>query len=54
MPASPTLQAARMVVFKDMPGASQGRLELSIARKDREAAEKFVAGLHEQEGAGEK
>jgi hypothetical protein len=49
-----TLQAARLETLKDMPGASQGRLELSIARKDRDAAERFVAGLHEQGGAGEK
>lgn len=42
------LQAARMEVLEQMPGASQGRIELSIARKDRNAAEQFVAGLYEQ------
>ena len=45
------LQAARMETLQDMPGASQGRIELSIARKDRDAAETFVAGLHEEESA---
>ena len=42
------LQANRLDVFRDMPGASQGRVELSVARNDRDAAERFVAGLHEQ------
>ena len=46
------LQAARMETFKDLPGATQGRLELRVARKDVAAAEQFVAGLHEH-GAGE-
>jgi hypothetical protein len=48
------LQAARMETFRDVPGASQGRLDLGVARKDCAAAERFVAGLHEQEGPGEK
>lgn len=43
------LQAARMDVLKDVPGMVQGQVELSIARKDREAAERFVAGLHQME-----
>lgn len=43
------IQAARMEVLQDMPGSSQGRIELSIAAKHRDAAEKFVAELHEQE-----
>jgi hypothetical protein len=47
-----TLQAARMETFKDLPGAAPGRLELRVARKDTAAAERFVAGLHEQNGAG--
>lgn len=47
------LQAARMDVFQDLPGASQGRIELSVARKDRDAAEKFVTNLHEQEASTE-
>jgi hypothetical protein len=48
-----TLQAARMETFKDLPGATQGRLELRVARKDSAAAERFVAGLHEHDEAGE-
>jgi hypothetical protein len=44
------LQAMRMETFRDVPGAVQGRLQLGIARKDCDAAERFVAGLHEQDG----
>jgi hypothetical protein len=47
------LQAAQLEALQGMPGASQGRIELSVARKDRDAAERFVAGLHEQEGGGQ-
>ena len=47
------IQAARMELLKDVPGASQGRVELHIARKDRDLAERFVADLHEQDSAGE-
>jgi hypothetical protein len=43
------LQAARLETLKDVPGMSQGRVELSIARKDRHAAEKLLADLYEQE-----
>ena len=43
------IQAARMDVFVEMPGASQGRLELGISGKHYEASEKFVADLYEQE-----
>ncbi len=43
------LQAASMQTFQDVPGMSQGRVELSITRKDRDAAERFVAGLHKDE-----
>src|SRR5262245_6985249 len=43
------IQTARMELLKDVPGASQGRVELHIARKDRDLAERFVADLHEQE-----
>lgn len=45
------LQAARMETLKDVPGMSQGRVELSIARKHRDAAERFVAGLHQDENS---
>lgn len=41
------IQAARLETLKDVPGMNQGRVELSIARKDRDAAEKLVADLHE-------
>jgi hypothetical protein len=40
------IQGTRMETFKDVPGMEQGRLVLGIARKDREAAAKFVAELH--------
>jgi hypothetical protein len=43
------IQAARMDVLQDMPGASQGRIEVSVSKKDRDAAEKFVADLHEHD-----
>ena len=43
------LQSGRMETLQDVPGMSQGRVELSVARKDRDAAEQFVAGLHQEE-----
>ena len=43
------IQAAQMTTLKDVPGTTGGRVELSIARKDREAAEEFVASLHTQD-----
>jgi hypothetical protein len=46
------IQAARLETLKDVPGVMQGRVELSIARKDRDAAERFVADLHEGEKSG--
>jgi hypothetical protein len=36
-----------METLKDLPAMSQGRVELSVARKDRDAAERFVASLYE-------
>ena len=45
------IQAARLETLMDVPRMSQGRVELSIARKDRELAEKLVADLHENEKA---
>ena len=42
------LQAASMEALQDVPNMSQGRVELSIARKNREAAEQFVAGLYQE------
>ena len=41
------LQGVRMETLKDVPGMCQGKVVLGIARKDRDAAERFVAGLHE-------
>jgi hypothetical protein len=43
------IQANHMETLKDVPGMSQGRVELSISRKDREAAEKLVADLYEND-----
>jgi hypothetical protein len=45
------IQTRRMEVLKDVPGASQGRIELSISRKNYAAAERFVADLHEIDDA---
>ena len=42
------LQAAKMETLKDVPGMIQGKVEFNIARKDRDAAERLVAGLHEE------
>jgi len=47
------IQVSRMDSVKDVPGMSQGRLALGVARKDREAAAKFVAELHVPKGPGE-
>src|SRR5262249_10159901 len=41
------IQAAGLETLKNVPGMSQGRVELSIARRDRDVAEKFVIDLHE-------
>ena len=48
------IQADRMEAFQDVPGASQGRLELSISRKNYEAAEDFVYYLHSEMAPGER
>jgi hypothetical protein len=39
------IQVTRMETVQDIPGMSQGRLVLSIARKDREAAARLVTAL---------
>ncbi len=39
------LQAKRMEAVKAAPGMSQGRVELAVARADREAARRLVSGL---------
>lgn len=40
------IQTAKLESVQDVPGMNQGRIVLKIARKDREAAEQFVAALH--------
>jgi hypothetical protein len=44
------LQGKNLTTLKDVPGMSQGRVELNVARKDVAAAERFVDGLHEANG----
>ncbi len=39
------LQARRMEAVRDVPGMSQGRVELLVARSDREVARRLVGGL---------
>jgi hypothetical protein len=41
------IQATRMDVLQDLPGASQARIELGISAKDYKAAQKLVADLHQ-------
>ena len=43
------IQATRMDVLRDMPSASQGRIELHITSKNRDAAEELIAALYEHE-----
>jgi hypothetical protein len=43
------IQLARMEPLKDVPGITQGRLVLGVARKDRDAAAAFVAALNDGE-----
>ena len=43
------IQTRRLETLNDVPGASQGKVELSIARKNMPLAEKFVNDLHEGE-----
>jgi len=45
------IQTRSLEMLKDVPGASQGRVELCVARKNVAAAEKFVDDLHEPDGA---
>ncbi len=46
------LQAGRMETLQDVPGMRHGKVELSVASKDRDAAERFVSGLHQETPAG--
>jgi hypothetical protein len=41
------VQVSHMELLEDVPGASQGRIELSISGKDYDAAEDFVQHLHQ-------
>ncbi len=43
------IQTASLEPLKEIPGMSQGKVELSIARKDVPAAEAFVDGLYTQD-----
>ena len=43
------IQTKRLDTLRDVPGASQGKISLCIARKNHQLAEKFVADLHDGE-----
>jgi hypothetical protein len=43
------LEVAQMEALQDVPGMSQGRVKLEIARKDLQAAETFVEELHRRQ-----
>lgn len=43
------IQTTRLALLQNVPGARQGRVELTIARADRAAAEQFVTGLYIQD-----
>jgi hypothetical protein len=43
------LQSNRIETLQDVPGSTQARVELHIARRDRDAAEQLVANLYEAE-----
>jgi hypothetical protein len=45
------IQTKRLDTLNGVPGASQGKVELSIARKNHQLAEKFVDDLHENDEA---
>ena len=47
------IQTNRLDTLKDVPGMSQGRIELSIARKDVEDAEQFVENFYESRESAE-
>jgi hypothetical protein len=42
------LQTTNIQLLDDLPAASQGRVQLKIARKDVEAAERFVEDFHDR------
>ena len=41
------LQTSNVDLFSDLPGASQGRVQLGIARRDIDDAEQFLADFHD-------
>ena len=41
------IRAKSLAAVAPVPGSRQGRIELRIAKKDRKAAEQFVAGAYE-------
>jgi len=42
------LQTTNLQLLDDLPAANQGRVKLKIARKDMEAAERFVEDFHDR------
>jgi hypothetical protein len=42
------LQTTNMQLLDDLPAAIQGRVRIKIARKDIEAAERFVEDFHDR------
>jgi hypothetical protein len=42
------LQTTNVELLSNLPGASQGRVQMKIARKDIEAAERFVDEFHDR------
>ena len=47
------IQTTNLDTLKDVPGMSQGRIELSIARKDVEAVEHFLEDFYGPEQSAE-
>jgi hypothetical protein len=47
------IQTTSLETLKDVPGTSQGRIELSIARKDVEVAEQFLEDFYGPEQSAE-
>ena len=47
------IQTTNLEILKDVPGATQGRIELSIARKDVEDAEYFIDDVYDRDQAAE-
>ncbi len=43
------LQTTKVELLNELPNASQGRVQLKIARKDIEAAERFVEDFHDRQ-----